>query len=85
MHEATAFGIIDKNVTTTVTVKVFKHRVNTDFHRTQAFISEFKSLLEVGSHLNIIDLLGTCFRRKTDGDKLFFFFNIFDSKPSLYL
>lgn len=83
VYQACAFGIVDKNVSTTVAVKAFKHITNTDLRLTKALISELRTICEVGSHLNIVDFFGMYYRRKTVGN-IQFFFNVFYSKPSFY-
>lgn len=53
-----ALDIIDENVTTTVAVKTVNS--SCDQSCISALESELKMMIHIGSHLNIVNLLGMC-------------------------
>lgn len=56
VFKADAIGIIDKETTTTVAVKMVKP--NTDPSYIKALASELKIMIHLGRHLNVVNLLG---------------------------
>ncbi|XP_060867787.1 vascular endothelial growth factor receptor 1 isoform X2 [Metopolophium dirhodum] len=56
VFKADAIGIIDKDTTTTVAVKMIKP--NTDPSYIKALASELKIMIHLGRHLNVVNLLG---------------------------
>lgn len=56
--QAEAYGILNRNVHTTVAVKMVKE--NPDITCIKALISELKIMVHLGKHLNIANLLGAC-------------------------
>ncbi|VVC44268.1 Protein kinase, ATP binding site,Tyrosine-protein kinase, active site,Immunoglobulin [Cinara cedri] len=56
VFKAEAMGIIDKDTTTTVAVKMVKP--NTDPSYIKALASELKIMIHLGRHLNVVNLLG---------------------------
>ncbi|KAF0766886.1 vascular endothelial growth factor receptor 1 isoform X2 [Aphis craccivora] len=56
VFKAEAIGIIDKDTTTTVAVKMIKP--NTDPSYIKALASELKIMIHLGRHLNVVNLLG---------------------------
>lgn len=56
MFKAEAIGIIDKDTTTTVAVKMVKP--NTDPSYIKALAAELKIMIHLGRHLNVVNLLG---------------------------
>lgn len=58
VFKAEATDIIDKNITSTVAVKMM--RLNNDLNHRKGLTSELKIMIHVGQHLNIVNLLGAC-------------------------
>lgn len=58
VFKAEAIGIIHPNVTSTVAVKMIKP--NSESFYTKALISELKIMIHIGTHLNVVNLLGAC-------------------------
>lgn len=58
VYKAEAFGIIDEGITTTVAVKILKP--NTDLFYAKSLISELNVMTHLGTHLNVVNLLGAC-------------------------
>jgi len=56
VFKAEAIGIIDKDTTTTVAVKMVKP--NTDPSYIKALAAELKIMIHLGRHLNVVNLLG---------------------------
>ncbi|XP_025418891.1 vascular endothelial growth factor receptor 1 isoform X3 [Sipha flava] len=56
VFKADAIGIIDRDTTTTVAVKMVKP--NTDPSHIKALASELKIMIHLGRHLNVVNLLG---------------------------
>lgn len=66
MYQADAVGIVDKNITTNVAVKRLKHSTKPYFK--QDLVSELEIMIEIGSHLNIVNLLGACSIKPNNGN-----------------
>ena len=56
--QATAFGIHPNETITTVAVKMVNSARNTV--AIKALVSELKIMIHLGSHLNVVNLLGAC-------------------------
>jgi len=56
--QATAFGIHPNETITTVAVKMVNSTRNTV--AIKALVSELKIMIHLGSHLNVVNLLGAC-------------------------
>lgn len=58
VHKAEAIGIIEKNVTSTIAVKMVKPGLDSKY--VNALGSELKIMIHLGKHVNIVNLLGAC-------------------------
>ena len=63
--KAEAIGLKDK----TVAVKMMLAQTN-NIVALEALVSELKVLIHLGSHLNIVNLLGACTKNISKGSKL---------------
>jgi len=70
VFKADAIGIIDKDTTTTVAVKMVKP--NTDPSYIKALASELKIMVHLGRHLNVVNLLGA-YTGNINKSKIIFF------------
>ncbi|XP_039294536.1 vascular endothelial growth factor receptor 1 isoform X2 [Nilaparvata lugens] len=66
--KAEADGIIEKDVVTTVAVKMLKQ--NVDNSHLIALTTELKVMIHLGQHLNVVNLLGACTRSLNDRELL---------------
>ncbi|RZF38825.1 hypothetical protein LSTR_LSTR000528 [Laodelphax striatellus] len=66
--KAEADGIIEKDVVTTVAVKMLKQ--NVDNTHLIALTTELKIMIHLGQHLNVVNLLGACTRSLNDRELL---------------
>lgn len=58
VFKAKTVGLIDENTTSDVAVKTVYS--NTDSECIKALEAELKVLIHIGSHLNVVNLLGVC-------------------------
>lgn len=65
--QATAFGIHPNETITTVAVKMVNSTRNTV--AIKALVSELKIMIHLGSHLNVVNLLGACTKDVDTGQK----------------
>ena len=63
--KAQAFGLKNGESVSTVAVKTAKSQVNVA--ALEALISELKILIYLGSHVNVVNLLGACTKRINRG------------------
>jgi hypothetical protein len=74
--KAEAVGIKDSEETVkTVAVKMIKSATNVS--ALEALVSELKILIYLGSHLNVVNLLGACTKQISRGLKQIFLKNLF--------
>lgn len=59
VFEAKAYDMVDKNTVTTVAVKTIKISANMTCG-IEALISELNTMIHVGRHMNVVNLLGAC-------------------------
>lgn len=74
VFKAEATDIVDKNITSTVAVKMM--RLNNDPSYRKGLTSELKIMIHVGQHLNIVNLLGACTGSLTQSHNAFINFNL---------
>jgi len=63
--KAEATGLKADEPVTTVAVK--SARLNADASALQSLVSELKIMIHLGSHLNVVNLLGACTKRISKG------------------
>ena len=63
--EAKATGLTPEEPTKTVAVKIVKSKNNVA--ALEDLISELKVLIYIGTHLNVVNLLGACTKKITKG------------------
>ena len=68
--EADAVGLNDNEPVTKVAVKMVRSQLSsaTSNVAIESFISELKILSYLGSHLNVVNLLGACIKRISSGE-----------------
>ena len=62
-----AVGIKDSDGKTAKTVAVKMVKSQTNVAALEALVSELKILIHLGSHLNVVNLLGACTKKITKG------------------
>lgn len=76
--KAEATGLKEDEPVTTVAVK--KARLTADASALQSLVSELKIMIHLGSHLNVVNLLGACTKRISKGNPK----NVFKLKMILF-
>ena len=67
--KAEAVGLIKDESVTTVAVKMVRSKLN--IASLEALVTELKVMIHIGSHLNVLNLLGACTKNISKGSLLF--------------
>ena len=65
--KAEAIGLKSDEPVTTVAVKMVRSRA--DIAAIQSLVSELKIMVHLGSHLNVVNLMGACTKDISKGDE----------------
>ena len=65
--KAEAIGLKSDEPVTTVAVKMVRSRA--DIAAIQSLVSELKIMIHLGSHLNVVNLMGACTKDISKGDE----------------
>ena len=68
--KADAVGLRPDQPVTTVAVKMVRSQLNSTTSAIESLISEMKIMHHLGSHLNVVNLLGACTKRISKGEFL---------------
>ena len=68
--KAEAIGLKSDEPVTTVAVKMVRSRA--DIAAIQSLVSELKIMIHLGSHLNVVNLMGACTKDISKGDEISF-------------